>query len=151
MNSEIAKVCEFMVRAGSPPMQDLRHSSYPKNEVLIVIRWKLEAWAARLKEDAYNDVRLMRAWLMVEELGEVLDALFKQDDVELMDGLADLMYVVIGTAIQFDLPLAEAFDAVHESNMTKEPLVSMKTGYKDVPTYKPPNLVKILRKYRCKQ
>ncbi len=151
MNSEIAKVCEFMVRMGSPSMQDLRHSSYPRNKTLDCIGWSSAVWAERLREEAGSDVRLMRAWLMIEELGEALDALAEQDEVALLDALADLMYVVIGTAIQFDLPLAEAFNAVHESNMSKEPLTPMKIGYKDVPSYKPPDLMKILEKYRCKQ
>lgn len=33
--------------------------------------------------------------------------------------LADLMYVTIGTAVTFGLPLEEVFKAVHENNMSK--------------------------------
>lgn len=55
----------------------------------------------------------------MEELGELLKALSERDEVELLDALADLQYICVGTATTFDLPIEAAFDAVHESNMTK--------------------------------
>ncbi len=151
MNSEIAKVCEFMVHMDSPPMQLLAKTDYPDGTDIYYAAHDLSVIAKDLAEKAEKDPRAMRAWLMAEELTEVLDALSEQDEVALLDGLADLLYVLIGTAVQFDLPLAEAFDAVHESNMTKKAKTCMKTGYKDVPGYKPPDLAKILEAHRCKR
>lgn len=70
------------------------------------------------KSNAY-DPRIMRAHLMLEELAETLQGLGESDEVKTLDGLADLMYVMHGTAVAFRLPLQKAFEEVHRSNMTK--------------------------------
>jgi hypothetical protein len=101
-----------------------------------------------------KDPRFMRAHLHLEELDELHDAMSAADEVLVLDALADLMYVVVGTAVTFDLPLPEAFTAVHESNMTKEAQeddpdrdrVRIKG-----PGYKAPDLAGVLRDYRVKQ
>ena len=38
---------------------------------------------------------------------------------EMIDGIADLLYVVVGTAVAFGIPLATAFERVHLSNLSK--------------------------------
>jgi len=64
--------------------------------------------------------RLIRAHLMLEELAETLEAMAEGDEVEFADGLADLLYVVIGAGVAYDLPVAKLFAEVHWSNMTKD-------------------------------
>lgn len=66
------------------------------------------------------DERLMRMQLMCEELGEIAKAMAHKDSIALCDGVADLTYVVVGTAVVYRLPLEELFDEVHHSNMTKD-------------------------------
>lgn len=66
-----------------------------------------------------KDQRALRAELMLEELAEVLQALADRDEVELADGIADLLYVTFGTGNQFDIPTLAVFEEVHRSNMTK--------------------------------
>lgn len=94
-------------------------------------------------KDSSHDPRLLRAHLMVEELSEILLALSQRNEIDLLDGLADLQYVVSGTAVAFGMPLGKAFDEVHRSNMTKEIRAG---GDKDVRcrkkggSYRPPNL-----------
>lgn len=66
-----------------------------------------------------DDRRGLRAHLLSEELGEFILAIFERDEVAALDALADLDYVLKGSAVTFDLPLAEAFIEVHKSNMTK--------------------------------
>ena len=39
--------------------------------------------------------------------------------VEMIDGITDLLVVVVGTAVTFGIPLATAFERVHLSNMSK--------------------------------
>jgi predicted HAD superfamily Cof-like phosphohydrolase len=88
-----------------------------------------------------KDVRWLRASLIVEEASEIMRALANCDKVETLDGLADLLYVTFGTALVFELPVCEAFDAVHQSNMTKRPSdqrCSDKTGFV------PPDLKRLL-------
>ncbi len=66
-----------------------------------------------------GDERLYRAWLMVEELKEVIEAMALNNEVLLADGLGDLDYVLKGTAITYSIPLKEVCEEVHKSNMTK--------------------------------
>jgi predicted HAD superfamily Cof-like phosphohydrolase len=63
----------------------------------------------------------LRARLMVEELGEVVDAMVKGDVVELADGLADLQYVLLGTAVSAGIDLGPVFDEVCKKNLEKFP------------------------------
>jgi len=66
-----------------------------------------------------RDQRALRAELMLEELSEALTALATCDEVELADALADLSYVVTGTATTYDIPLSYVLEEVHRSNMSK--------------------------------
>ena len=101
----------------------------------------------RFKET--RDQRHLRAELMIEELAEALEAMVCRDEVALLDGLADLLYVVVGTATQFKLPLEAAFWEVHRSNMTKHRAAADHAGDKGKGAeYKPPQLRKLLALYR---
>lgn len=62
---------------------------------------------------------LLRARLIMEEAAEVVEALQRADYVGLAKELADLLYVVYGTAVEAGIPLDEVFAEVHRSNMTK--------------------------------
>lgn len=95
-----------------------------------------------------NDTRLIRAHLMIEELSEVLLALARGKDLPLLDGLTDLLYVTVGTAVAYDLPLTESFDEVQRSNMTKTRRIGdVRCRDKGV-SYSPPDLKTILTNYK---
>jgi predicted HAD superfamily Cof-like phosphohydrolase len=51
----------------------------------------------------------IRTQLMLEEFRETHAAMLASDLVEVADGLADLAYVVVGTAVAYGLPIADAF------------------------------------------
>lgn len=61
----------------------------------------------------------LRCHLLCEELAEYLHAAAVGDRVAALDALADLIYVAVGTATSFGLPIEDAFAEVHRSNMTK--------------------------------
>lgn len=61
-----------------------------------------------------------RAGLILEELHEYICANADGNLVGVADGLADLLYVVIGTAVYHGINLQPIFEEVHRSNMTKE-------------------------------
>ena len=63
----------------------------------------------------------LRARLMCEELGETLEAMSNDDMEGVADGLADLVYVVAGTALALGIPLDKVWDEVQRSNMSKFP------------------------------
>lgn len=61
----------------------------------------------------------LRAKLIDEEAEETINALINNDIIEAADGMADLCYVVFGTALELGIDLQKVFDEVHRSNMTK--------------------------------
>lgn len=63
--------------------------------------------------------RVLRRRLMREELEELLAAMILGSLVDIADGLADLLYVVYGTAAEYGIPIDKVFAEVHHSNMTK--------------------------------
>jgi len=91
----------------------------------------------RLPDD---ETRLLRARLIAEEAAETVVALVGRDEalkvlikqleraasarrapnlVEAIDGLCDVLYVVLGTAEKLSCDIEPFFDEVHRSNMTK--------------------------------
>lgn len=61
----------------------------------------------------------LRRDLMKEELEETIAAMELCDLPEIADGLADLCYVAIGTAVAYGIPLDRVFEEVHRSNIAK--------------------------------
>lgn len=153
MQGELSAIRSFCDKQGFESDLALESTACDKvGEELINATAKMcaslsQAMEERLKIDD-SDARLLRAHLMVEELGEVLAGLAHADELALLDGLADLVYVVLGTAVTFDLPLTEAFWEVQRSNMTKirqenDPRVRDKG-----PSYDPPRLDRILEDHK---
>jgi predicted HAD superfamily Cof-like phosphohydrolase len=63
----------------------------------------------------------LRINLMQEELNEIKEAIENNDFVEISDGLCDLMYVLVGSIIEFGLKdkFNDLFNEVQRSNMSK--------------------------------
>jgi predicted HAD superfamily Cof-like phosphohydrolase len=61
----------------------------------------------------------LRMNLIREEVQELEEAVQNRDRVEVIDALADILYVVYGMGDCIGVNLDEAFRRVHESNMTK--------------------------------
>lgn len=100
-----------------------------------------------------KDVRLLRAHLLLEELAELFDAMYDKDETALLDALADLFYVLLGTADIFDMPLGEAFIEVHSSNMSKERQPNDPHGERvrdKGPNYRAADFERVLREYRTR-
>lgn len=68
---------------------------------------------------APSDKSLGRIRLILEELSELSEAMDNNNLVEIADSIADLLYVVFGTALAYGLPMDKIFQQVHESNMSK--------------------------------
>jgi len=62
---------------------------------------------------------LLRARLVAEEASELIAAMSKSDLPEIADACADLIYVVIGTAIEHGIDLDPVWSLVHAANMKK--------------------------------
>jgi len=136
-----------------------------------------KSWAAMVQQfnqnNSYPDlkkpghpsdsIKVLRLRLMMEELGEVSQAMHENNLIEVADGLCDLLYVVVGTAVEYGMGpiLEDLFEEVHRSNMTKfqgETLTATETVMNPVndkysgkvrksANYEPPDLASIIDGY----
>ena|SRR5579875_1605470 len=83
-----------------------------------------------------------RCEFIEEEAAELRAALAAGDAVAVAVALADLTYVVYGTALHFGIDLDAVLQEVHRSNMTKTPAGDGKAI--KGPDYQPPRLAPIL-------
>lgn len=88
----------------------------------------------------------LRIKLIVEETRELTYALGRKDLTLTADAIADLLYVVIGTAVACGIEIEPIWEEVHRSNMSK-----FIDGHKDAngkwikgPSYSPANLGPII-------
>ena len=63
--------------------------------------------------------RALRMKLLEEEFNEYQQGEYKNDLENIAKELADIIYIVCGTAVSYGIPLDKVFDAVHASNMAK--------------------------------
>lgn len=61
----------------------------------------------------------LRQALITEECDEFVEAVKENNFTEIIDALADILYVVYGTGAAFGVDLDKVFDIVHSSNMSK--------------------------------
>lgn len=61
----------------------------------------------------------LRADLHEEEFAELHKAMGQGDLVGVADGIADLIYVLVGTALEYGIPLDRVWAEVQRSNMAK--------------------------------
>jgi len=77
------------------------------------------AYVAEKPELPSKEISELRIALLTEELNEYKAGVAEGSLLEIADGLADIIYVAIGAAISYGIPIDEVFDAVHRSNMSK--------------------------------
>lgn len=83
----------------------------------------------------------LRIALIDEEYDELIEAINHGDRVHIAKELADLVYVVVGTAITLGIPFNEVFGALQISNMSKFDEDGKATFRKDGKVLKGPNYV----------
>lgn len=89
---------------------------------------------------------MLRTRLMIEELAELVEGMHEQDLLKIADALGDLIYVVVGAAVAYGMPLGLIVNEVHASNMTKPVLNRHGKGGKiKKDGFRPPNLTRILK------
>ena len=96
-----------------------------------------------------NERRLLRCRLIQEEYRELMAAEGDANMVEVADGIADLIYVLIGTALEYGIPLESVWDEVQRTNMAKGvngKVVKREDGKIVKPDgWKPPDIASILK------
>lgn len=145
----IDAVQEFHAAKGIDFKQELVPAPYASTEAHTTAGIMRDAAERLLRMHAdNNDRRLLRMHLILEEVSELIDGINCGDELETLDGMADAIVVICGTAVTFDLPLSEAFEEVHRSNMTKKPKTGPRLRDKG-DDYSPPDLEHILKEHRC--
>jgi len=92
-----------------------------------------------------NKVADLRIAMMDEELSETSEAIYAGNLVGVADGLADLIYVAVGTAIAYGIDLRPVWDEVQRSNMAKLGGGRRADGkHLKPPGWKPPDIAMIL-------
>jgi predicted HAD superfamily Cof-like phosphohydrolase len=66
-----------------------------------------------------EEIRKLRKDLLEEEYQEYLLGEKNDDLVEIADALADMLYIIYGTADAYGIPIDDIFNEVHMSNMSK--------------------------------
>jgi predicted HAD superfamily Cof-like phosphohydrolase len=66
-----------------------------------------------------EEIRKLRKDLLEEEYQEYLLGEKNNDLVEIADALADMLYIIYGTADAYGIPIDDIFNEVHMSNMSK--------------------------------
>jgi predicted HAD superfamily Cof-like phosphohydrolase len=95
--------------------------------------------------------RVQQLWqnLVQEEMEETLHALRSGNLVGIADGIADSIYVLCGTAIQYGIPLPAIWSVVHQANMRKIGGASREDGKVLKPDgWVAPDVEAVLAKYR---
>ena len=85
------------------------------------------------------DRLLLRKRLIDEEVNkELLPAMDAGDLVAIADGMADAIYVIVGAALEYGVPLDLIWDAVQKANMAKvDPVTGKVTKREDDKVLKP--------------
>ncbi len=133
----------YLQRNSKNPMQiaiedfmrrcDQEVATYPQlpEKAIVTLRIRLmveELLGAKNLEDflvenneeslKYADDAYLRL-IVKNKSDELVACMLKGDLVGVADGLADVLYVVIGTAIAYGIDIQEVFDEVHRSNLSK--------------------------------
>jgi|DEB0MinimDraft_10_1074344.scaffolds.fasta_scaffold127876_2 predicted HAD superfamily Cof-like phosphohydrolase len=92
--------------------------------------------------------RQLRWDLITEEVSELGEAWQSDDLVDIADALADLIYVAIGMALTYGIPLHHVWDEVQRSNMDKLGGGRREDGKILKPAnWEPPKIRECLRQY----
>lgn len=139
-------VLKFMV-AGKQKVGDYPYvGDSDSSGVLNITGQQLVFMSSHFKE--FDDVNSLRARFLLEELGELLQAMAQKDKAELADGYADLIYVALGGAVAHGIDLPAVWDVVQKSNMAKFPNGNVYTDshgkVTKPPGWKPPQVRGVL-------
>lgn len=82
---------------------------------------KLEGFLLQKTGKDFNTASQLRKNLLLEEVEELEVAINQKDQVEILDAGVDILYIVLGTMHEAGVldKFSEAWDLVHDNNMTK--------------------------------
>src|SRR5919205_1639448 len=101
--------------------------------------------------DIDRSLEALRISLLEEEVGELVAATRARDLVGIADALADITYVVYGTALTYGIDLDAVLGEVHRSNMSKldhdgKPIIRADGKVLKSGRYSPPDVTTVLQR-----
>ncbi len=89
--------------------------------------------------------QILRLNLIMEEVSELQEAIRQYDIIGIADGIADAIYVILGTAIEYGINMTPVWDEVQRTNMAKVGGTVREDGKILKPEgWTPPDIAKIL-------
>lgn len=154
MYTETVSVKRFHEKNGFPVGVGFESVKLDVSDWMRITAANLLSMSERYESIAENtkDPRALRVALLTEELSETIYAMSDCDEVNTLDGLMDLLYVTIGTAVSLwprsENIVPEAFMRVANSNLTKEKRTEedMRLRLKG-DSYRPPDLKVVLEMF----
>jgi len=155
----VSRVRQFMEKHKFPVDQKLKDQQVQVDEIELMSNTASMLFLVSKDIEEYMKIYqvqhegLTRVQLHTEELAEMIEAIITKDEVALLDGLSDLQFITIGTALTFGMPLEEGHKEVCRSNLTKAVCdLTQNTRLRDKgPDYDPPRLKEILERYQNEQ
>jgi predicted HAD superfamily Cof-like phosphohydrolase len=100
--------------------------------------------------DVEKLLEMLRISLLEEEVGELVAATHARDLTGIADALADITYVVYGTALTYGIDLDSVLGEVHRSNMSKldrdgKPIIRADGKVLKSERYSPPDVASVLQ------
>ena len=147
----MSEVYDFMKKHDFPVELSLEKTEFNAEESAMLDYATSTLFKVALELEHYikktgNSVAIARAQLMIEELAETVESLVTKNEADLLDGLSDLLFVTLGTAITYNMPIEEGHLEICRSNLTKavrKPEDDPRLRDKG-PDYDPPKIKEIL-------
>ena len=95
-----------------------------------------------------DELMCFRNELHQEEGEELEKAMGEGDLAAIADGIADLIYVLMGTAVCYGIDMQPVWDEVHRANMAKQPNTEGK--FIKPPGWNPPQIHRIIKEQSLK-
>jgi predicted HAD superfamily Cof-like phosphohydrolase len=92
---------------------------YPALDDLYEFHHAFEVPVQEAPQWPSEDRIALRKKLLSEEFIELMNGIDKRDLVNTAQELVDLIYVALGTALEFGLPVHHVWEAIHAANMAK--------------------------------
>lgn len=104
------------------------------------------------KPEHVKERATLRLNLLQEEFLEYIDGESHYDLIEIADALADMVYIIYGTALEYGIPLDAVLKEVHGSNMSKldengKPITRTDGKVLKGPSYYKPRIKEVLNMY----
>ena len=118
---------------------------YEAQQMVLEFHKEFDIHIAETPSVADEKTQALRVRLIQEEFDELKEAFKKNDLPHIAKELADLLYVVYGTAISYGIDMEPVFQEVQRSNMSKVGGYKREDGKWVKPaTYSPANIGPIL-------